>query len=1294
MSEILSPTAHLRALEDALPDLMAADRPTVEARLRRLSRRATAGQPIDRGLTELQGIVDASQARVAARRAALPRPDYPEELPVSAMRTEIAAAIAAHPVVIVCGDTGSGKTTQLPKICLELGRGVTGLIGHTQPRRIAARSVAGRLAEELHTRVGEGVGYKVRFTDRVSPDSQVKLMTDGILLAELQGDPELRQYDTLIIDEAHERSLNIDFLLGYLKRLLLRRPDLKLIITSATIDPESFSRFFDDAPVVNVPGRTYPVEVRYRPLTGADEEARKLDLADGVVAAVDELSAAGRGDVLVFLPGEREIRETAEALRKHHPPQTEILPLFSRLSVTEQNRIFQPHGRQRIVLATNVAETSLTVPGIRYVVDSGLARISRYSQRSKLQRLPIEKISRAAAEQRKGRCGRLGPGICIRLYDEEDFEARPLFTEPEIQRTNLAEVILQMRVMDLGEVEDFPFLDAPDRRYVNDGYRLLHELGAVDVARELTPLGRRLARLPLDPRIGRMLLAAERENSLEEVAIIGAALSVQDPRERPAEARDKADAAHVAFADERSDFLALLNLWRAYQEQRRHLSRNKLRQWCQANYLSYLRMLEWEGVHKQLLGLMREGGARLNQVPAEYHEVHRALLTGLLSSVAVKSEKDHYSGPRNTQLYIFPGSGVKRRPKWIMAAEMVETSRVFARTVAAVEPEWIEALGEHLLKRSHFEPHWEKKAGRVVVYEQSTLYGLVVNPRRAVNYARIDPAGAREIFIREALVPGELHTRGAFLAHNRAQVEEIEALEHKSRRRDILVDEEQLYAFYDARIPAEVHDAPGFEAWRKRIEREQPRLLYMSRELLLREQAGPVGTEAFPERLNVSGIRLPLRYRFAPGDPADGVTVVVPLAALNQLTPEPFDWLVPGLLEEKLTALIRGLPKALRRNFVPAPEFARAALRRLDPQVQPELLRAFGAELRRMTGVEVAPEAWSLPTLPEHLRMYFEVVDAAGRPLAAGRDLRSLQNELAGRAREAFEHRAGHPLEREAVSDWDFGALPEVVELEQGGVQLQGFPALTAEGDGLAVRLFDNAEQAAVAHRSGVCRLLMRKLADKLRYLRKNLPGMQTACLHYAPVGGCEQLKDDLLGTAVERVCLGDGPLPRDAAGFAECLARGAGLVPAATTLAEQVALVLAEYHAVAKRLRGSIPPQWLAAAADVRAQLERLIYPGFIAATPAPWLPHLPRFLRGIGVRLDKLQHAPQRERAAAASLRPLWEGFWAQAPPPGARDAEWEAFRWLLEELRVSLFAQELKTSCPVSLPRLERHWEALRG
>ncbi|QKT02939.1 ATP-dependent RNA helicase HrpA [Ectothiorhodospiraceae bacterium 2226] len=1259
--------------EAELNECLAHDRARLRAQRRRLGR-----HPAPQALAEWRAAVAEAEARAAQRAAALPQPRFDEALPVNQHRERIARAVAAHQVVVLCGETGSGKTTQLPKICLTLGRGARGLIGHTQPRRIAARSVAARLSEELQSPLGQAVGYKVRFHDRVSADSYVKVMTDGILLAEIQSDAELAQYDTLIIDEAHERSLNIDFLLGYLKRLLPRRPDLKVIITSATLDPERFARHFD-APVVSVEGRGYPVEVRYRPSQSEEGEA---DLSAGIVAAVDELAGEPAGDVLVFLPGEREIREAAEALRKHHPPHTEILPLYARLSAAEQARIFQAHGGRRIVLATNVAETSLTVPGIRYVVDTGLARISRYSYRSKMQRLPIEPVSRASADQRKGRCGRVAPGVCIRLYDEADYLARAEYTPPEIQRTNLAAVILRMADLRLGDVARFPFVDPPEPRAVNDGYRLLQELGAVDAKRRLTPLGRRLARFPVDPRLARMVLAAQAEDCVREVLVIAAALSVQDPRERPVAAQQQADEAHKQWAHPDSDFLAYVSLWRAWQEAQRHLSQRKLRQWCRERFLSYVRLREWQDIHSQLKTVALEGGARLSETPAEYAPLHRALLAGLLGHVGHKHE-DAYRGARGVQFQPHPSSGLfKKGPRWLMAGELVETTRVYARINAKVEPAWVEQVGAHLVRRHHFEPHWERKAGHVVAYEQVTLWGLVLTARRRVNYAPLDPAHAREIFIRDALVAGDLATRAPFYAHNRALIAEIESLESKTRRRDILVDEAVLYAFYDARIPAEVNSAAGFEVWRKRAEREAPRLLFLTREDLM--QHGAEGAAAFPDELALGPLVLRLRYRFEPGHPEDGVTVEVPLAALGQLEAGAFEWLVPGLLEEKVVALIKSLPKGLRRHFVPAPDFARAAVQAMPPRVAP-LREALAAQLRRMTGVVIDPAAFDEAGLPAHLRMHFRVLGTDGKVLDQDRDLDALKARLAARAGAQFSAAVHPEWEREAVEAWDVGELPDSVAFERGGLALRGYPALVAEGERVALRLLDDPAKAAAAHREGVRALGARALNRELRYLRKNLPGLDRLCLHYAAVGRCQDLTEDLVSAALARaLALDEAPPPRTPADFeARCAAAQQNLVGQGNELAAAVGEALAEYHGVRKRLKGGLPPAWLEAAGDMRAQLGALVYPGFVARTPWTWLQHYPRYLRALARRLDKLERDPQRDRAPRLELARLLESYRQRRGEPNPRDA----LRWQLEELRVSLFAQELGTAQPVSVPRLAR-------
>lgn len=1257
------------------------DRDRLRRRLRGLRRGAGAAQ-VEGYLADLETAVK----RAAARRARLPAVRYPEELPVAARRDEIAAALTAHQVVIVAGETGSGKTTQLPKLCLELGRGVLGQVAHTQPRRIAARSVAARIAEELGCELGTLVGYKVRFQERGNPNVLLKVMTDGILLNELQSDPQLLRYDTLIIDEAHERSLNIDFLLGYLKQLLPRRPELKLIVTSATIDTARFADHFAGAPVIEVSGRTWPVEVRYRPLAGDDSDR---DQTQGILDAVDELSAIDRrGDILVFLPGERDIRETAEALRKHHPPHTEVLPLYARLSAADQNRIFHPGRGRRIVLATNVAETSLTVPGIRYVVDSGVARISRYNPRSKIQRLPIEPVSQASANQRKGRCGRVAAGVCIRLYDEADFLSRPEFTEPEILRTSLAAVILQMEAYRLGRIESFPFLEPPDPRMVRDGYQELTELGALDEGRQLTPLGKRLARLPVDPRIGRMTLAGAEGGCLTEVLVIAAALSTQDPRERPHDASAAADAAHAAYAVPGSDFLGYLKLWAAYIEQRRHLTQNKLRKWCRANFLSYLRLREWRETHQQLEHLVRDMGLHPNAAPAGADDVHRALLSGLLSQVAQRDEERGFTGVRGRKLHIFPGSGLhKRPPPWIMAAEVVETRRVYARTVAGVRPEWIEQLAGDLVRHRYLEPHWTRKRGMVVAFEQVSLYGLVLIQKRRVNYGPIDPPIARELFIRAALIGGDFATRAPFFAHNRALVTEIEALEARSRRRDLLVDDEILFRFYDERIPASVFDGKSFEAWHRDTERQQPQRLYMTRETLLRANVDPGLVEAYPESLATH--RLPLDYRFDPQHALDGVTLTVPLAALGQLPPARLEWLVPGLLREKVVLMLRGLPKALRRQLVPIPDTADACMRSLEPDGRP-LTLALAAELLRHAGVQVPPDALAAAELPPHLRMHVRVVGDDGAELAVSDDLEALQRRLATRTRASLTKAADDRWRRSGLTDWSCGPLPESVEIERAGVAMTAYPALIDAGEAAGVDLFPSAAEAAHAHRAGLRRLFTLRLGKELRYLQKNLPGMRESCLHFAPLGSCQELVEDITLAVVDRLFA--AAQIRDAAAFEARLEAGRGqLVEVANELSLQVAAALAAYNAASRRLdtgRG-------AAAEEVRDQLARLIYPGFVAATPIARMRRLQRYLRAAELRLERLAQDPYRDAERAAQVQPWWHRYTARvAAGADGVDSELEEFRWMIEEFRISLFAQELRTAQPISARRLERQWEKVGG
>jgi ATP-dependent helicase HrpA len=1248
-----------------------------------------------------------SQLEIERRRAGLPRPEFPPELPVSERRAEIARAIRDHQVVVVCGETGSGKTTQLPKICLELGRGVTGLIGHTQPRRIAARATAARIAQELKSELGRHVGYKIRFTDRTSPSTYVKLMTDGILLAETQGDPELRQYDTIIIDEAHERSLNVDFLLGYLRQLLPRRPDLKVIVTSATLDAERFARHFADArgapaPVIEVSGRLYPVEIRYRPLQRDEDD--EIDLDRSIADAIDELARTGPGDVLVFLPGEREIREAAETLRKHHPPQTEILPLYARLSAQEQERVFRPHAGRRIVLATNVAETSLTVPGIRYVVDTGLARVKRYSYRSKVEQLQVERISQAAATQRAGRCGRVQAGVCIRLYDEEDFAKRPAHTDPEILRSSLAAVILRMKALGLAAIEAFPFLDPPMPKAIADGYALLAELGAVDEARALTEVGRQLARLPVDPRIARMVLAGREEGSLAEVLVIAAALTVQDPRERPLERSQAADEAHKRFAEERSDFLGYLKLWAFFEEALHHESKRKLHRLCHQHFLSFNRMREWRDIHSQLKELAAEMGAKVGELrtavqiaasPVLFAQVHRALLAGVLGNVGLKAEDGSFQGARGIKFWIHPGSSLaKKQPRWIMAAELTETARLYARSVAGIDPEWIEQVGAHLLKRTQHDPHWEKKAAQVVAFERGTLYGLPVYVNRRVHYAPFDPEGSREIFIREALVAGEYESRAPFLLHNRRLVREIEGLEHKSRRPDVLVDEALIVAFYDSAIPAGICNGAGFEAWRREAEAGNPRLLFLRREDLMRHEAAGITTAQFPHQLEMTGRVFALEYLHDPGGPRDGVTMTVPLLALNQVSAPRCEWLVPGLLKDKVQRLVKSLPQKLRHRLGPLPEFAARFVAAVPPSDVP-LAAAIARFARAELNLEVPLDAFRPETLPAHLAMNFRVVDEHGRQLAMGRNLAQLRAELGARAGEQFSAIAKPAAAVSGVTDWDFGALEEIMEIRDGGRTLVGYPALVDRGDTVSLEVFDAPESAAAEHRKGLRRLFMLRLREQAKYLERNLPGSSEMALRFAAIGDAGEVRGQLVAAAFERACMGE-PLPRDRVQFdARCEEARPRLVLIAQEVARLAATILAEHHALGKKLQAAAKA-FPEVARDVQAQLARLLPKDFVVATPYERLQHFPRYLKAIALRLDKLRADPQRDARAYAEYAPL-EQAWLREElrqrKQGVADRELAQFRWLLEELRVQLFAQELRTPVPVSVKRLQKVWQTLR-
>ncbi|RDK10717.1 ATP-dependent RNA helicase HrpA [Cupriavidus lacunae] len=1268
----------------------------------------------------------------------LPPITFPEALPVSGRRDEIAAALLANQVVIVSGETGSGKTTQLPKICLSIGRGPGreggGLIGHTQPRRIAATSTAKRIAQELGTPLGEHVGYQVRFNDTMSSGASVKLMTDGILLAETQNDPLLRAYDTLIIDEAHERSLNIDFLIGYLREILPKRPDLKVIITSATIDAQRFAQHFasgdQPAPVIEVSGRLYPVEVRYRPITedvpaaGAPRspQARERDLYDGIVEAVDELCRAGPGDVLVFLPGEREIREAAEALRKHHPPHTEILPLFARLSVQEQERVFKPSNARRIVLATNVAETSLTVPGIRYVVDTGLARVKRYSYRNKVEQLQVESISQAAANQRAGRCGRVANGICIRLYEESDFIGRPRFTDPEILRSSLAAVILRMKALRLTDIEAFPFIEPPLGRAVADGYQLLQELGAVDDANQLTGTGRQLAKLPLDPRVARMILAAREHQCLREVLVIASALSVQDPRDRPQEAQEAADQAHRKFMDEKSEFLGWVKLWKWFEDAVAHKKSNRqLQDLCRAHFLSHLRLREWRDVHSQLLTTVTEQGWRLNDSEPTYEQVHKALLTGLLGNVGCRIEDGdgkgrEYLGARGIKFHLWPGSLIARKVgRWIVAAELVETSRLFARTLARIEPEWLEQVGRHLLKISWSDPHWEKKAGQVLALERATLYGLVVYQHRRVHYGPMNPQEAREIFIRRALVEGEFDTRLPFYAHNQRLVREIENLEHKSRRQDVLVDDELIYAFYDRAIPADICQQTTFEQWYQAESAKDRKLLYLNRDELMRHEAAGITTDLFPKAMNVAGVDMGLTYHFEPGSHRDGVTLTVPLYALNQVRQERADWLVPGMIREKVHLLLKSLPQKLRRHCVPLPEYAAGFVAR-QPLGEGELLDVLIADIREQTGTMVKRADFKLETLPAHHTMNFKVIDEHGRQLDMGRNLAQLRAELGGQAQQSFQRVAAQaaaqaaseapeqaaPLaaaelgKYEGLTGWSFGELPELLEIRKGSQTLFGYPALVDRGTHCDVEVFDDPQEAARVHHLGLRRLFALQLREQVKFIEKNIPGLQQMAMQYMTLGTQEMLREQIVMLALERACM-QAPLPRNEAEFNARKDEGrTRLSLLAQEIARLVGTILAEYAGLPRKLLQAKP--FAGPHADMEAQLGRLMGKRFVDETSYTQLAHFPRYLKGIAMRVDKLKGDPGRDTQRMQEMAPLVQQ-WQRAEKQlrtqgrGGEDARLEEFRWMLEELRIALFAQELRTPVPMSVKRLQKVWESMQ-
>ncbi|WP_209328631.1 ATP-dependent RNA helicase HrpA [Pseudoalteromonas sp. PA2MD11] len=1239
--------------------------------------------------------ISRSQQLREQRLTALPKVTYPEQLPVSQKKDDIKQAIANNQVVIIAGETGSGKTTQIPKMCLELGRGVDGYIGHTQPRRLAARSVANRIAEEMQCELGQQVGFKIRFSDQVSDNSYIKLMTDGILLAEIQQDRYLNQYDTIIIDEAHERSLNIDFILGYLKNLLPKRPDLKVIITSATIDPERFSKHFDDAPIIEVSGRTFPVEVRYRPTTeiNKDEMEADGDQLQGIFDAVDELCDEGPGDILIFMNGEREIRDTADALSKRNLKGTDVLPLYSRLSNAEQNRIFAPHSRRHIILATNVAETSLTVPGIRYVIDPGTARISRYSYRTKVQRLPIEPISQASANQRKGRCGRIEAGICIRLYSEEDFISRPEFTDPEILRTNLASVILQMLGLGLGDMQQFPFVQAPDSRNINDGLTLLEELEAIKPAKrhkktELTKSGRSLSRLPVDPRLAKMVLTADGLGALREVIIIVAALSIQDPRERPQEKRGAADEKHGRFDDPDSDFIAFLNLWNYLEEQQSELSNSQFRKLCQKDFLAYMRIREWQDIVYQLSTVCNEMGMKATTNVADSERIHQSLLSGMLSHIGFKDEKQIYKGARNSQFHIFPGSGLfKKSPKWIMSAELVETSKLYARINARIDLKWVEGFAQHLVKRSYSEPHWEKKPGAVIAFEQQTLYGLlIVNKRRCV-YSNIDPKVSRELFIRSALVEQELGQNEGFLHYNQELIEDIQVLENKSRRRDILVDEQTLFEFYDKKIPQDVNNRAAFNKWWKGQKQKDKRFLHMSREELMQHGADHVTEFDYPDTWQQENLLLPLAYHFDPGQAVDGVAVQIPVALLNQVQETGFDWHIPAFRHELICALIKSLPKTIRRNFVPAPNYADAVLAAIEP-MQGNLIDAISTRLLRMTGVRVEPDAWDLSTLAPHLRLQFEVRDEHDKLLARGLNLSKLKAQLQGKVTDTLSKVAEKGIEKADLTEWSFGELPSSYVKKQGQYEIKAFPALVDKKDSAAVELFDNEHKAQQAHQQGLRRLVLLNVPSPIKYLQQNLPNKSKLGLYFNPFGKVNDLIDDCIAAAVDSLLTKYGNI-RTADAFEKAKEQIRGeLGDTVVEIATQVEQVLSIAHGLNKRMKGRVDLTMITAHGDIKSQLQSLVFKGFVSQHGAAKMTDLIRYLKAIERRLEKLPVDPNRDRLCVLELEKVAEQYQklANKIPKGMPiPEEISAIFWMQQELRVSLFAQTLGTPYPVSAKRV---------
>ncbi|MDO9163470.1 MAG: ATP-dependent RNA helicase HrpA [Methylococcaceae bacterium] len=1309
----------IKHLVQQLPLCLSQDRHKLKQQLDRCRAEHQKSKDTTDSLAQLTRRFEKSVEGRNRRLSSIPALNFPD-LPVTGKKDDIAQLIKDNQVVIVCGETGSGKTTQLPKICLSLGRGGAGFIGHTQPRRIAARTVADRIAEELGEPMGKSVGYKIRFNDKTHSESLVKLMTDGILLAESQHDPYLSQYDTIIIDEAHERSLNIDFLLGYMKWLLPKRPDLKLIVTSATIDTERFSKHFNDAPIIEVSGRTYPVDLRYRPLEIKEDEDDETtdDLQNAILDAVDELYRDLRGDILIFLSGEREIRETTDSLKKHRPSLYEILPLYSKLSVSEQERVFNPKGGKiRIVLATNVAETSLTVPGIRCVIDPGHARISRYSHRSKIQRLPIERISQSSANQRAGRCGRVADGICIRLYSHDDYLARPEFTEPEIMRTNLSAVILQMTALNLGDIEDFPFLEPPDDKMIRDGKTVLQEVNALEKSGKLTEIGKQLAKFPTDPKLARMLVAAGQLSCLSEVAIIVSALSIQDPREKPADKMPQADAKHAAFRHPESDFLTILNIWNEFEVQKKHLSNSKLRKYCTVNFLSYIRMREWFDIHAQIMQVIKgelkmtpntsddcmDAGGRATQgavAESSYEAIHCALLPGLLSNIGFRHEQYEYLGARGLKFFIFPGSGLhKLKPKWIMAAEQVETSKVYARNVARIEPEWIEQCAGHLIKRNFYDPHWEKKSARCMVHERTLLYGLTLQAGRKIPYDHVDPKAAREIFIRSALVDHDYYSNAPFYKANQALLEEVGIIQHKGRRVDLVEDEQWLYSFYEHKFPAEIVSGVALDTWRKTVERENPKFLFLSKEDLVREQKNVVNEWDYPDtfpsnRLGSNAkLSIPLQYRFEPGHDEDGVTAIIPVHQLNQLTQTPFDWLVPGLLAEKCAALIKSLPKQLRKHFVPVPETVKQCLE-IEPDFKGSIQEWLGYRLRKLTDEAIPLNAWNLDAVPEHLRMNFRVIDADGHLLDYGRDLKKLQAKHTTQAVQSFDQIAADELHYTGCIQWAFDDLPDTYQFIQKGQNFIGYPAIVDEGDAVGVRIFDTQQKAAVQHQAGLMRLYQLKLRKECTYITKN---MQAAAVELAYsrlplhpfIKGNDKLtfKEDLLTSILHHVFVDDRTI-RTQQAFEQSLQQNKGeLVSVANEAGKIAQEIMTLTSAIKTGLQRFNPNDPMVK--DITEQLGLMIYQGFIRNTPYSNLKAMPRYLKAIQYRVDKLDNSPQKIQEVTRYATRFWKEVEKKAQNDRALP-ELDPFRWMLEEFRVSLFAQQLKTAYPISVKRMDKAWD----